>query len=203
MKTVNIISFLSLATLLSCNTSVESNSSQEKIEVYKTIVPSNLTGKVYQSSDGMDSLCKRIEKGTDHYQRLLFINDSMFVKTVSTCCGDDFDTTYMAFEWYYSGVYKMDDKQLNLYYNPHQVVFYMKQDNAALTYLKIEKSDMTNTKLERANCNSIPYFKQTDNEWNGRLEFVCPTEDALGNFKKDFIDRGIWDKVFQKDVKPE
>jgi len=182
MKTVNIISFILLAMFLSCNN--PSGQTQR------------LIGNVYQSSDGMDSICKSIEKGTDHYQTILFINDSIFVKIINTCCGDEGDTTDFAAEFYYAGIYKMDDKELNLRYNPQQIVFYIDNANPSLTHSEIEKSDLINSKFERENCKDIPYFKQTDGEFN-RNEFVSPIEDTLENYKEELIKKGIWEKLFR------
>lgn len=77
MKTIlAMIITLGLLSLFSCN------------RADKMVQQTTLAGKMYRSSDGMDSLCKYIPRETDYYQTFLFINDSQFVQIVNTCCAD-------------------------------------------------------------------------------------------------------------------
>lgn len=163
-------------------------------------VHQTLSGTVYQSSDGLDDNCKIIPNQTDYFQTLLFLNDSEFVKTVNTCCGEpgeDFASLYC-----YSGTYKMDEKSLMLTFNSQRVVYYSKESlnetgdssSVSSTHIETEKSDLTILKFDRLNCKAIIYFKQRDGDFIG--EFISPITDTFDNQKNDLVKLGVWKKLF-------
>lgn len=184
-----------ILTFQSCTDGHKSNDTETQI--------SSLAGKIYSSSDGIDTVkCEGIPPATDYWQTLLFIDDSVFIKIINTCCPDEEED--FAAEFYYSGKYKMDDKMLTLTFDPKQAVYYVKvspdKNNDTLSikteHVELEPSDIKSDNLDRYNCKDIPYFKQKNGDFNG--EVVALENDTLENYIQNLKDRKIWSKLFGK-----
>jgi hypothetical protein len=164
----------------------------------------NLIGKVFQSSLGMDSDCKTIEKGTDYYQNIVFINDSIFLKVAYTCCPDEEDTSDFAAEFVYKGLYKIADSILTLKYNSKVAILYDKSNissdslSTSKSYVKVHAINETYTRLFLNRCNNIPYLKQNDDEFSN--EFLTPLENSYETFKTNLEKNGIWKLIEGKQL---
>jgi hypothetical protein len=161
---------------------------------------SPLSGKVYQSSDGMDSSCNHIPKPTDYFQTLLFLNDSDFVHIVNTCCsspGEDF-----AYQYVGRGIYELNDKTLDLSFDSVTAVCYIREpsldpgDNssAATEHIELEVMAPFTDRLERLSCKNVIYFKQLEGEFKD--EFVAPTSDSLEKYVRELKSAGAWKELF-------
>ena len=196
-KTILATMTIGLLTFQSC-------SDKDKTTETQSQPSTSLAGKIYSSSDDIDTLkCERIAPGTDYWQTLVFVDDSVFVKIINTCCGGDEEDFASAF--YYSGKYKMDDKTLALTFDPKQAVYYSKttQDKkndtlwTTTAHVELEKSDITTDNLDRFNCNSVPYFKQKTGDFKGET-LALDNETTLENCIKNLKDEKVWDKLFSQ-----
>ncbi|CAN5861365.1 hypothetical protein BH11BAC7_BH11BAC7_35170 [soil metagenome] len=162
--------------------------------------PCNLAGKVYMSSEGVDSTGIYIPKATDFYQTVIFINDSEFLHTINTCCGQE--NQDFAYEFVCKGKYKVDEKFLTLNFDPISAVCYSKYSSdllrpdstIATEYVKLEKSHQKQTKMVRMNCNNIPYFQ--DKIGITEKEFVSLTPFKLEDYRKALEKLGAWQTLF-------
>lgn len=162
---------------------------------------STLAGKVYLSSDGMDSTCNALPLETDFFQRLLFLNDSTFINIIYNCCGGD--TIDFAYEYYYTGKYLLSDTSLELSYNSQCAVNYVKEDpstfesdsSKSISHIEVEKGDITKLKLKRLSCKDIVYFEQKNDNY---VEYLTPVNDTLTKLRKELEESGVWNKMFNK-----
>jgi hypothetical protein len=196
-KTILFVMTIGLLTFQSCSDNSKTADTQ-----MQTATKTSLAGKVYGLSDPLDTTtCERIPPGTDYFQTLLFLDDSSFIKIINTCCpdiGEDF-----AAAWYYTGKYKMDNKELTLTFDPKMAIYYIKEKEnpksdtlLSSTHVDIEKSDYTVDKLPRLNCKNAPYFKQMTGDWKGQL--MVQSIDTLANQINEIKTDGVWDKLFNK-----
>lgn len=166
----------------------------------KEVQPCDLSGKVYMSSDGVDSVGIFIPLATDFYQTVIFINDSEFIHTINNCCGDlneDF-----AYEYVNKGKYSVDEKNLTLNFAPVTAVCYSKyrSDSAnpdstiATEYVKLEKSLQTVTKMARLNIKNVPYFENLIGITE--KEFVSLTPFKVEDYRKGLENIGAWQVLF-------
>lgn len=192
MKKIIILALtIGLWTIQSC--------SNENISTDTQIQPqTSLAGNVYGLR--FDTvMCKQIQPGTAHIQKLVFLDDSLFIRIIPTSCADigkDFTCTR-----YYSGKYKMDHQYLTLTFDEKMAVHYIKSKNnsqsntlLSTTNVELEKSDISIEKLIRRNCTNIPYFELCDSQ----LHLMAPASDTLANHIKYLKDENIWGKLFVK-----
>lgn len=192
MKKITLLSLtFGLLTIQSCSDEIILTDTQIQAQT-------SLAGKVYGlRSDTL--MCKQIQPGTDHIQKLVFLDDSLFIRIVPTNCADigkDFTCRR-----YYSGKYKMDHQYLTLTFDEKMAVHYIKskynpQNNTLLstTNVELEKSDISVDKLIRRNCKNTPYFEPCDTQ----LHLMAPANDTLANHIKYLKDANIWDKLFNE-----
>jgi hypothetical protein len=163
----------------------------------------SLSGMVYQTSGGLDSLCKPVEFGTDAFQDVLFVNDSEFVRIVYTCCPAD--TEDFASQFFYKGNYRVNDTALILTYNPMVGVYYSKEmpnptgDSmlVASEHIDFEELENTLSVMKRYNCKETPYFMEAEvKKGDGAQDYITPVDKQLSDFKKEMEDKGIWQKLF-------
>ncbi len=182
-----IIAFTIYLILQSCSQEVPDSNQDKKVEP-----EISLSGKVYLLSDSVSSNCSLILPGTDFWPTFLFLNDSLFIKTIDNCC---MPSTIS----HYSGKYQLTDDMLLLSYDSLQVVYTyaMEPDSAAgipagsPDIVEVEKSDLQTEKLVRFNCGDKPYFKQTSGSWEGR--FIALASDTIENCIKEIKARRSWD----------
>ena len=192
-----LISFLLLSGL--CLASCKPQSQEPEAPIVKQ--PS-LAGKIYISSEGMDSVkCERIELGTDYFQRLIFVDDSTFIQIISTCC-PDYDEDF-ASDFYYSGTYKLTEKELLLDYAPLYATYYTKESmdtvndsSFVTTHVEMAGSEIKNDNFDRRNCHEVPYFIQKNGDFKG--EAVAPNTDRIEDLITELKERKVWEKLFEK-----
>jgi hypothetical protein len=187
MKSKLIYSLVIALFLMSCKGNINDNN--------KGI----LIGTVFQSSLGMDSDCKTIEKGTDYYQNIVFLNDSIFLKVAYTCCPDEEDTSDFAAVFVYKGFYVIADTIVTLKYNSKVAILYDKSNissdssTKSESYVKIHPIKERYTRLIIHRCNNIPYFRQNDDEFSN--EFLSPLDNSFETFKLNLEKNGIWKMI--------
>lgn len=181
---------MSLFTTQSCS---NGNTSEEAAE--KAMMP--VSGKVYGlRSDTI--ACGQVLPCNTYLPRLLFLNDSLFIKIITADCGDigkDFTCTRT-----YSGIYQLNEKTLTLRFHPNMVVHYLKSKDDAnngkmivTRHAEREKSDMTLESMERMNCKSGSYFIPC--ELQGYV--MTATSDTLTNHIQYLKNEAIWEHVFE------
>jgi len=197
---------IGLLTIQSCDDQIESEANQVQTQ-------KSLAGKVYGLTASVydTAKCAQVLPSNVNLPRILFLDNSSFIKIIPTNCddiGDDFTCSRN-----YSGKYTMDDKILTLTFDPKMVLHYIKaknnQKSMALKYVKgknnskitppslsshveFEKSDMTIEILVRLQCKSATYFEPCDVHGH----FMTPTTDTLTNHIKYLIDEKIWENLF-------
>lgn len=162
--------------------------------------PCHLSGKVYMSSEGVDSVGIFIPRSTDYYQTVIFINDSEFIHTINNCCGNPNED--FAYEYVNKGKYKLDDKALTLIFSPVTAVCYSKYRSDSLNpdstiateYVKLEKSLQTVTKMARLNIRDVPYFQNLIGITE--KEFVSLTPFKVEDYRKGLQKIGAWQMLF-------
>lgn len=196
---------IGLLTFQSCSDKDQKVDDQNQT-VMQTVTQTSLAGKIYCFGDPIDTnKCEYIPIGTDYYSEYVFLDDSVFFTISHNCCPDIGEKDYgedFATEVYQSGKYKIDEKELNLNFNPFTVVFYIKakinpKSDTTLekTHVEIEKVKQSTDKLFRFNCKNIPFFQH---KIDAKAECLAPTNDT----HKKYIDRmkteNVWDKLFGK-----
>ena len=156
-------------------------------------IKASLSGQVYMLSDSVHSDCKVILPGTDYWPTFLFLNDSVFIKTINHCC---MPSTIS----HYSGKYQMTNELLSLTYDSLQVIytFPIEKADAGIpadlpATVEVERSDLQIEKLERFNCTDKPYFKQTQGPWEGR--FIAFTSDTIEKYIEEIKDFQVWNRL--------
>lgn len=163
--------------------------------------PVSLTGKVYQTSDGMDSACHTIVRPTDYFLTILFINDSEFVQVQNTCCGGD-DTTDFADAYYSKGTYALAEKTLTLDFPGEEIVHHVKgtivpEADSALVFterFEAENPGPINLRLERFDCGATPYFRLATS--GSKDDYFSPPGDSTHDYRKEFEQSGAWKLLF-------
>lgn len=159
-----------------------------------------LSGKVYMSSEGMDSLCNIIPLATDYYETIIFLNDSEFLHLLNTCCGDDVED--FAYEYVTKGKYKLDEKLLKMNFDVMSAVCYSKFVTDSLhpdlsvneEHVELEKTAISSESMVRLNCMEIPYFIHLFGETE--REFMSPTTFSVDTYKKELEQNGAWKTLF-------
>ncbi len=170
---------------------------QSCIESKKRSMPFSLSGKVYLLSDSIENIkCEAIPVGTDYWPTYLFINDSVFIKVIHNCCAPTTET-------YFSGTYKLNENELNLIFDPNQIVYYyafhVESSDTVLNSLErieVNKIPPSRDSLERIDCNKHPYFKQRIGDWENR--YIAMNEDTIEKHINSIMDKKIWEKLFIK-----
>ncbi len=162
--------------------------------------PQSLAGKVYISSEGMDSACQSIPPATDFFQAFLFRNDSEFVQVIFTCCPESDED--FAYQYVSKGSYTLDENSLALRFDPKMAVLYMRNvvlasaadASSEIEHVELEESGKSNTTFKRKNCKEFPYFEITEGDFKG--EFIAPVNDSLDTYREDLVKNGTWKKLF-------
>lgn len=142
------------------------------IPVFSNLVSKQprLSGKVYVSSDGIDSTnCESIINGTDFFLRLIFLNDSIFIEYLATCCPTEGE--YSPVEYISKGVYELGDTSLSLRYDSVSFTHYVREDIDSIKGTIISKDSI-------------------------HVEFLTPDYKPLKEIIEEFKDSGIWELLF-------
>lgn len=176
---------------------IQSCSNEHKTEAIEKALTISVSGKVYGlRSDTI--VCGQVLPCNTYLPRLLFLNDSLFIKIIPADCGDigkDFTCTRT-----YSGIYKVNEKTLTLSFHPNMVVHYLKSKDDAnngkmivTRHAEREKSDVTLESMQRVNCKSTPYFIPCEVQGH----FMTPTSDTLTNHIQYLKSEAIWENLFK------
>ena len=151
----------------------------------------SIAGKIYGlTNPPIDStICQELTQSNSAFQKLLFLDDSLFIQIIPSSCGDIGACTR-----YYSGKYKIDSEALLFTYFSKMVVHHVKSKNLITPYVELENSDFTKGKLVKHICKNILYFEECDVQ--GHL--MTPKADTLVNEIKYLKDENIWGKLFDK-----
>jgi hypothetical protein len=188
-KIVLFILLVGLFIIQSCADGNEAKSAEDK-------PPLSVSGKVYGlRSDTIN--CAQILPCNSYMPRLLFLNDSLFVKVVRVNC-EDIGMDFTCWK-NYSGKYKISDKSLILNFDSNMVMHYIKSKNDPKTgplilanYQEQEKADMTMESLERVDCKSNAYFIPCD--LKGHVMIL--TTDQIKDHIQYLKDENIWESLF-------
>jgi hypothetical protein len=204
MRTSNILKIFFL--VFSAIVLLSSCSGNKPSETFETPAPGTVTaatmaslpGKAYITSEGMDANCRRIEMGTDFFERLIFLNDTGFVYAISSCCpgpGEDFPVGS-----FYTGTYRLDSTKLVLIYDPKQAVVYVKEEETGTgtidesRHIEQEKSDLQTETLNVFYCKNTPYFRHTKGDFKN--ECIAPdTVTTAESIITEMKETKVWDKL--------
>ena len=152
-------------------------------------IQTSLAGQVYGwTNPPLDTTkCGQLQLSNDAFPKLLFLDDSTFIQTIPTSCGD-----IGACSRYYCGKYKIDDKEITLTFNPKIAVYHIKSKNLASPYVESENSDLKIIKHLRLNCQNTPCFVECNVQGN----IMVPKADTLTNYISFMKDEKIWDTLF-------
>ena len=184
MKKIILLSLtIGLFTIQSCS----DKNAQTDIQAQ---TQTSLAGQVYGwTNPPLDTTkCEQVLQSNNSFPKLLFIDDSTFIKAFPASCGDLGTCTR-----YYIGKYKIDDQALLLTFNPKMVVYHMKSKNLLSPYVELENSDFSKERLVRRDCKNILFFEECDTQ--GSL--MTPKADTLANDIKFLKSKNILDKLFE------
>jgi hypothetical protein len=167
------------------------------VVVTETSGQNSVRGLAYISSDGMDSKCQIDPHESDHFQNILFLDDSVFVNIIHTCCGNDDENHHEDFagDWFYIGKYKLLGQTLVLKYAKTCFALYsdLKNTSIKLPHLKKQPCDLTTQELSRLTCSSKNYFGIPSGEFKGL--FVSPDSRTLKEYISDLKGQNVWQKL--------
>ena len=153
----------------------------------------SLTGKVYGwTKPPLDiTKCDETVPGNSSFPKLLFLDDSAFIKIMPGNCGDLGVCTR-----YYFGKYKVDNEALFLTFNSKTAVFHKKSEKLASQFVELENSDYKVERLMKRFCNNYMFFEECDVQ--GHL--MTPKSDTLTTEIQYLKDNKILDKLFELKV---
>ncbi len=200
MKQIGLFFFLFGYLLHACSNN--SPAIEPQIETQKKdSALSILAGSVYGLCEPEDAKTgKYIPLETDFFETLFFVNDSIFIRTVSSCCptiGEDF-----AQSWYYSGRYDLTNQAIILHNNPTMAIYYINESetpnaDSILTTTRIEwqPADYISDTLLRKNIKDKVCFIQTSGEWDGL--WMVKTNQPPGELVGEMKTIGVWDGLVE------
>jgi hypothetical protein len=160
------------------------------------IKPLKISGKVFGLSDSIDeNKCTQIPIGTDNnWPTYIFINDSIFIKTIDNCC----DPSTIS---HYSGTYKIQRDKLFLLFDTLQVCYYSENMTDSLgqiiegqnIHIELETSNFDFDSLQIYSCKTNPYFIEVHEPWQGKnLAF---SEHSIDKYINQIKKLNVWDKL--------
>lgn len=160
---------------------------------------SNLSGKVFALSDTIDkNECVCVPFGTDNnWPTYIFVNDSVFIKTVDNCCQPSTIS-------HYTGLYKIARNKLIFTYDSTQIVYYVESAEDSLgqltdkliEHIEIEPSGTKMDSLQILLCKKNPYFIETWYPWEGKI--IALSDSRLESYFNRMKKIGAWDKMTRK-----
>lgn len=190
MKKTILLIISGLLSIQSCSNSDEAKATETETQV-------SVSGKVYGlRSDSID--CAKILSCNSYMPRLLFLNDSVFIKIVRADC-EDIGMDFTCWK-NYSGTYKMNNKALILNFDSTMIIHYIKSKTDPKTgplvlskHQNREKADMTMESLERVYCKNTVYFISCDLKGH----FITLTTDSIKDHIQYLKDENLWESLFK------
>ena len=155
-----------------------------------------ISGKVFGLSDSIDeNKCTQIPIGTDNnWPTYIFINDSIFIKTIDNCC----DPSTIS---HYSGIYKIQRDKLFLLFDTLQVCYYSENMIDSLgqiiegqkNHIEFETSEFKYDSLQILTCKTNPYFIEVHEPWTGK--YIALSEQPINKYINQIKELNVWDKI--------
>lgn len=185
MKAFCSVIFLTLFVLFT-NCTQTNSSTLTNAEETETIVQ-----KVYGWSNPElnGTNCNQVQRAAVALPKLLFLNDSEFVKAVPGECGD-LGTCIR----YYCGTYQMYSTDIVFKYKPHMVIHHLQSKNLKFPYLETVKADDDISRLMRQNCGKVPFFIENDVQAHLMMLKADTFENEISYLKRE----NIWKQLFTK-----
>ena len=148
-----------------------------------------LSGLVYGWTDPpIDTTrCEQLLPGNNSFPKLLFPDDSSFIKIEPANCGDLGECIR-----YYSGQYQVDGEALHLTFNSNVAVYHVKSFRLTTPYVEVENSEISHERLTRRKCIDHLFFELCDVQ--GHL--MTPKSDTLSKEIQYLKEKRILDKLF-------
>lgn len=157
----------------------------------ETVVTETIVEKVYGWSDPElnGTNCNQLQRSAIALPRLLFLNDSHFIKIVPTECGDLGNCIR-----YYSGNYKLYDRDITFDYNSRMVVQHLVSKNLKSPYIEAVPSDDDRSRLMRQNCGNVPFFIECDVQ----AHLMMLKSDTFSVEVNRLKNEKVWQLLFEK-----